>query len=46
MTKKGNFSLEIVDAATEEAFKEFPGSNGVDAYVEVEPHLEYFVQKN
>ena len=44
MPTKGNFSVELVDANTKVAFKEFPGSNGVDAYVEVEPNLEYFVQ--
>ena len=36
--------MELINAATEVPFKEFDGSQGVDAYVEVEPGLEYFVR--
>ena len=48
MPTKGKFSVELINAATKEAFLEFDakgkGKRGVDAYVEVEPNAEYFLR--
>ncbi len=44
MTRKGNYSIELVDATTSQPFKQHPGKNGIDAYFEVEPGLEYFIR--
>lgn len=45
MTRKGSYSVELVDATTKEPLKEHRSPNeDIDAYVEVEPDLEYFIK--
>ena len=44
MPRKGNYSLHIIEATTEQTFKEHPGSDEIDAFVEVEPGLECYVK--
>lgn len=40
----GNFSLALIDAHTEDKFKEHCGKKyGYDSFVEVEPGIEYFL---
>ena len=43
MPRKGGFTLELIDAKTKVPFKEHKGNNGVDAYAEVEPGVEYLM---
>jgi len=43
MVRKGNLEVEIVEATTKQPFKEHPGKNGYDSYIEVEPDIEYFI---
>ena len=44
MPRKGDYSLHIIEATTEQTFKEHVGSDEIDAFVEVEPGLEYYVK--
>ena len=45
MTRKGSYSVELVDATTKEPLKEHRSpKEDIDAYVEVEPDLEYFIK--
>jgi len=44
MPRKGEYSLELVEATTKEPFKEYDGEINIDSYVEVEPDIEYFIK--
>jgi hypothetical protein len=44
MPKKGNYTLALIDATTKQPFKEHAGRNGLDANVEAEPGVEYFMR--
>ena len=44
MPTKNNITLKLVDAETKQAFKEHPGKDGIDAFIEVEPGLEYYMR--
>jgi len=44
MVQRHDFVVEMVDAQTRQPFKEHPGRNGYDSYVEVEPGVEYFLK--
>jgi len=44
MVKKGDFTVELVNASSKESFKEHKGKDGIDSFVEVEPEAEYFIK--
>lgn len=50
MVQKGDFSIELIDAQTKDAFQEHSGSENavddhcVDSFVEVEPGSEYYIR--
>lgn len=44
MTRRGDYSVELIDATTSQPFKQHPGKNGIDGYYEVEPGLEYLIR--
>ena len=44
MPSKGPYTVQLIDAKTKQAFKEHPGRNGMDGYIEVEPGLDYFIR--
>ena len=44
MPSKGPYTVEIIDAKTGLPFKEHPGRNGMDGYIEAEPGLDYFIR--
>lgn len=44
MPTKNNISIKLVDAETKQPFKEHPGKEGIDAFIEVEPGLEYYIR--
>lgn len=43
MVRKDGIIVEMVEANSKRVFKEHPGKRGYDAYVEVEPDVEYFL---
>jgi len=44
MTRRGNYTVELVDAGTKQKFKEHKARHGFHAYIEVEPDAEYFIR--
>ena len=44
MVRVHDFSVELVEADTKQPFKEHPGRNRFNGYVEVEPGVEYLIK--
>ena len=44
MPTKTDYALHIIEATTQQPFKEHPGKDEIDAFVEVEPGLEYYIK--